>query len=138
MSDTLTEVRLWYWSRISAMALSFHLSPWPSLSRALANSATAADSPFEVHQWITSRSVALAAMVPAITAAAASNTLRAFLIIFLPRRCLMRHFVQRSKTGRFTLHYGRFVIDYINPIGAGRHVNRGGRYYSSRHDLHCQ
>ena len=23
MSDTLTEVRLWYWSRISAMALSF-------------------------------------------------------------------------------------------------------------------
>ena len=42
----------------SAMALSTQWSPWPSLSNALANSATARDSPFDVHQWMTSRSVA--------------------------------------------------------------------------------
>jgi len=63
-------------SPLPPMAPSTHLSPPLLVSKAFANYATAAASPPEVHQWVTSQSAARAAVTPpsmAIAAAAVSS-----------------------------------------------------------------
>ena len=70
-----------------AIAPSIHV--WPLAVNALANSATAAASPPDVHQCITSRSVAFATVALALTKAVAARSCFIRVTIFPP--CLNRY-----------------------------------------------
>src|SRR6187401_1872132 len=82
-----------------AIAPSTHLLP--VASKALANSATAAASPPEVHQWVTSRSVANAAQGTATDAARAAASER-LIMGEPPDGCLHRYSLDPTGMGGFT------------------------------------
>src|SRR5262249_11545538 len=107
-------------SPLPPMAPSTHLSPPRALNES-ANTLTAAASPPDVHQCVTSQSAACAAVNPPKTeTAAAASSLVVYVITFLPfDGASMRRYATRRSTS-----IGRRLVNvYINPIPSLADVN---------------
>src|SRR5262249_28964673 len=107
-------------SPLPPMAPSTHLSP-PRALKESANTFTAAASPPDVHQCVTSQSAACAAVNPPKTeTAAAASSLVVYVITFLPFHGAS---VRRHATRRPTSIDRRLVNVYIHPIPSSGDVN---------------
>ena len=101
------------------MAPSTHLLP--VASKALANSATAAASPPEVHQWVTSRSVACAAPSGSATDAASAAASERYFIANLPVLHRCRKMLREPSRRR------QWRISLRDEVGARKPASRRAR-----------